>query len=91
MSTVALHSSGIESAWARSGKRRPWTSAFLKDDDDKALRVGRLPVQYFVDRDGFPMRTSDGCYVDMLLDEHGQLVLDETGTAVLIPIEPPSA
>jgi hypothetical protein len=51
--------------------------------------VGGLARQYFLDRDGYPVLTTDGQPVHVVVDEHGMPVLDEHGRQLLGPVEVP--
>jgi hypothetical protein len=70
-------------------RRRPWGSRFFGVPEDRPLRVGGLARQYFLDRDGYPVLTTYGQPVHIVVDEHGMPVLDEHGRQVLGPVEVP--
>jgi hypothetical protein len=57
--------------------------------EDRPPRVGMLARQYFLDRDGYPVLTTDGRPVHVVVDEHGMPVLDEQGRERLGPVEVP--
>jgi hypothetical protein len=70
-------------------RRRPWGSRFFGVPEDRPLRAGGLARQYFLDRDGYPVLTTDGRPVHIVVDEHGMPVLDEHGRQLLGPVEVP--
>ena len=57
--------------------------------EDRPPRVGMLARQYFLDRDGYPVLTTDGRPVHVAVDEHGIPVRDEQGHERLGPVEVP--
>ena len=61
-------------------RRRPWGSAWL---DVPGRR------QYLIDRDGYPVLTTDGKPIHLLIDENGQEILDENGGMILTALEVP--
>ena len=69
-------------------RRRPWGSAVFADDDGSTFRHGIALRQYFIDRDGHPVLTTDGRPVHMLVNEHGDEVRDAEGRSVG-PVEIP--
>jgi hypothetical protein len=69
-------------------RRRPWGSAVFADADGRTFRQGIALRQYFIDRDGHPVLTTDGRPVHMLVNEHGDEVLDAQGRSVG-PVEVP--
>jgi hypothetical protein len=84
---------GLELAPTPSGKdprqRRPWGSVMFTDDEGRTFRQGLALRQYFIDRDGTPVLTADGRPVHLLVDEHGNHVLDAEGRGIG-PVEIPS-
>ena len=68
-------------------RRRPWGSRVFEIPERRWTPANG---QYFVDRDGYAVLTSDGRPVHTLNDEHGQAILDENGDAVLAPVEIPA-
>jgi len=70
-------------------RRGPWGSMAFDVPEDRPLRPGGLRRQYFLDRDGYPVRTTDGRPVHVVVDEHGMPVLDEHGHQMLGPVEVP--
>jgi hypothetical protein len=70
-------------------RRRPWGSAVFHDEEGRALKQGSALRQYFIDRDGNPVLTTDGHPVHVLLDEDGELVIDDAGAPILVAIEVP--
>lgn len=64
-------------------RRRPWGSAIFSDAEGRPLSRGRAVLQYLIDRDGYPVLTTDGRPVHDLLDEDGNEVLDESGAPVM--------
>jgi Clp amino terminal domain, pathogenicity island component len=73
-------------------RRRPWGSMPFGVPEDRPPRSGMLPRQYLIDRDGYPVLTTDGQPVHVVVNEHGLPVLDEQGQPMLGPVEvPPGA
>jgi hypothetical protein len=73
-------------------QRRPWGSMPFGVSEDQPPRSGMLPRQYFIDRDGYPVLTTDGQPVHVVVNEHGVPVLDKQGHRMFGPIEiPPNA
>jgi Clp amino terminal domain, pathogenicity island component len=73
-------------------RRRPWGSMRFGVPEDRPPRPGMLPRQYFIDRDGYPVLTTDGQPIHFVVNEHGLPVLDEQGHRLLGPVEiPPGA
>jgi ATP-dependent Clp protease ATP-binding subunit ClpC len=72
-------------------RRRPWGSRLFTDANDKPISrpPSREPQQYFVDRDGHPVLTSDGRPVHLDYDEEGQEAFDEHGWPVVRAVEVP--
>jgi hypothetical protein len=56
--------------------------------EDRPPRAGVLR-QYFFDRDGYPVLTTDGRLVHIVVDEHGMPVRDDHGREMLGPVEVP--
>jgi predicted DNA-binding transcriptional regulator AlpA len=85
--------SGLELAPTPDGKdprrRRPWGSAVFADAESRTFRLGLALRQYFIDRDGNPVLTADGRPVHLLVDEHGQQVLDGEGRPRIGAVEIP--
>lgn len=83
---------GLELASTPEGRdprrRRPWGSAVFADADGKTFRYGIALRQYFIDRDGNPVLTTDGRPVHLLVNEHGDQVRDAEGRSVG-PVEIP--
>jgi hypothetical protein len=69
-------------------RRRPWGSAIFVHADGRTFRYGIALRQYFIDRDGHPVLTTDGRPVHMLVNEHGDEVRDSEGRRVG-PVEIP--
>ena len=84
---------GVELSRSPAGhdprKRRSWGSVMFSDASGRTFRQGRAVRQYFVDRDGHPVLTSDGKPVHLLLDEQGEPVRDKHGKGVVGPVEVP--
>jgi hypothetical protein len=70
-------------------RRGPWGSMAFDVPENRPFRVGMLRRQYLIDRDGYPVRTTDGRPVHVVVDEHGVPVLDEHGRQMLGPVEVP--
>lgn len=69
--------------------RRSWGSVMFTDATGRTFRQGKAVRQYYVDRDGHPVRTTDGRPVHVLIDEDGGAVLDADGKSTLAPVEIP--
>ncbi len=69
--------------------RRSWGSVMFSDAAGRTFHQGRAVRQYFIDRDGYPVLTTDGRPVHLLLDEQGEPVRDEHGKGVVGPVEIP--
>jgi hypothetical protein len=52
-------------------------------------KKGMLGRQYFIDRDGYPVLTTDGRPVHIVVDEDTVAVLDEHGHERIGPVEIP--
>lgn len=70
-------------------RRQPWGSEIFVDAAGRPARQGLALRQYFVDRDGNPVLTTDGRPVHLLRDEQGQHVLDAEGTPIITAVEIP--
>jgi hypothetical protein len=70
-------------------RRGPWHSMTFDVPEDRPLRTGGLRRQYYLDRDGYPVLTTDGQPVHVVVDEYGMPVLDEQGRRMLGPVEVP--
>lgn len=70
-------------------RRMPWGSMAFDVPEDRTPREGMLRRQYFLDRDGYPVLTTDGRPVHIVVDEHGVPVPDEHGREQLGPVEVP--
>jgi hypothetical protein len=70
-------------------RRGPWGSMAFDVPENRRLRPGMLRRQYFIDRDGYPVLTTDGQPVHFVVDEHGMPVLDEHGHRMLGLVEVP--
>jgi predicted DNA-binding transcriptional regulator AlpA len=70
-------------------RRRPWGSRGFGVPLDRPPKKGMLGRQYFIDRDGYPVLTTDGHPVHIVVDENTVPVLDEHGHHVLGPVEIP--
>ena len=56
---------------------------------DRPPKRGMLGRQYFIDRDGYPVLTTDGRPVHIVVDEDTVPVLDEHGHEMIGPVEIP--
>lgn len=63
--------------------RRPWGSAVFCDANGRPITQGPTLRQYFVDRDGYPVLTSQGLPVHVLTDEDGSPAQDAAGEPLL--------
>jgi hypothetical protein len=83
---------GLELAPTPDGRdprrRRPWGSVMFVDADGKPVRQGNALRQYFIDRDGHPVLTTDGRPVHVLVNEHGDEAPDAEGRRIG-PVEIP--
>jgi hypothetical protein len=70
-------------------RRHPWGSRGFGVPLDRPPKVGMLGRQYFIDRDGYPVLTTDGRPVHIVVDEDTVPVLDEHGHELLGPVEVP--
>jgi hypothetical protein len=86
---------GLDLAPTPDGKdprrRMPWGSMVFTDADGNWIKRpdGQALRQYFVDRDGSPVLTTDGRPVHLVHDEAGQWVLDAAGHPTMAPVEVP--
>lgn len=69
--------------------RQPWGSAVFDEPDGVTSTRTDLVRQYFVDRDGSPVLTTDGRPVHLLRDEEGKPAHGEEGQLLLTPVEMP--
>ena len=70
-------------------RRRPWGSRGFGVPLDRPPKKGMLGRQYFIDRDGYPVLTTDGQPVHIVVDEDTVPVLDEHGHETIGPVEVP--
>ncbi len=70
-------------------RRRPWGPAVFHDTEGLPVKQGIALGQYFVDRDGNPVLTTDGRPIHLLIDDNGRDVLDEAGQPIVAPVEVP--
>jgi hypothetical protein len=72
-------------------RRLPWGSRVFVDPNGKSIRWAESEElrQYFIDRDGHPILTTDGRPVHLAHDDQGQEVLDEHGRPVVVAVEVP--
>jgi predicted DNA-binding transcriptional regulator AlpA len=70
-------------------RRLPWGSRGFGVPLDRPPKKGMLGRQYFIDRDGYPVLTTDGHPVHIVVDEDTVPVLDEHGHEMLGPVEIP--
>jgi hypothetical protein len=70
-------------------RRGPWGSRGFGVPLDRPPKEGMLGRQYFIDRDGYPVLTTDGRPVHIVVDEDTAPVLDEHGHEMLGPVEIP--
>jgi hypothetical protein len=70
-------------------RRRPWGSRGFEVPLDRPPKKGMLGRQYFIDRDGYPVLTTDGRPVHIVVDEDTVPVLDEHGHEMLGAVEIP--
>lgn len=65
----------------------PWSSAIVHDVSGHPAFAGpKRPMQYFVDRDGNPVRSASGKLVHVQTDDDGRPVLDNQGKPILIDV-----
>jgi ATP-dependent Clp protease ATP-binding subunit ClpA len=88
---AAHPASNLELAAGPDGRdpreRQPWSSIVVADELGKPIKRGKALIQYFVDRNGVPVRTKQGDLVHILLDR-GQIVF-EAGKPQLVPVRLP--
>lgn len=71
-------------------RRRPWGSGvFSRPDGTGTFKQGKALLQYFIDRDGYPVLTTEGNPVHVLIDAEGNHVLGEDGEVQLTAIDVP--
>lgn len=70
-------------------RRLPWGSRGFGVPLDRPPKKGMLGRQYFIDRDGYPVLTTDGRPVHVVVDEDTVPVLDEHGRQMFGPVEIP--
>jgi len=70
-------------------RRLPWGSRGFGVPLDRPPKKGMLGHQYFIDRDGYPVLTTDGRPVHVVVDEDTVPVLDEHGRQMFGPVEIP--
>jgi predicted DNA-binding transcriptional regulator AlpA len=70
-------------------RRGPWGSRGFGVPLDRPPKRGGWAGQYFIDRDGYPVLTTDGHPVHIVVDEDTVPVLDEHGHEMLGPVEVP--
>lgn len=72
-------------------RRRTWGSGVFPNPDGNAggIMQGNALLQYFIDRDGYPVLTTTGKPVHTLIDPQGNHVLDADGMAQLTVIDVP--
>lgn len=72
-------------------RRRPWGSGTFSRADGKPgeFRQGKQSLQFRIDRDGYPVLSTDGRPVHLLIDENGHHVLDGRGRPQHTVLDPP--
>ena len=70
-------------------RRYPWGSRGFGVPLDRPPKEGLLGRQYFIDRDGYPVLTTDGRPVHVVVDQDTVPVLDKHGHQMLGPVEIP--
>jgi hypothetical protein len=70
-------------------RRLPWGSRGFGVPLGRPPKAGMLGRQYFIDRDGYPVLTTDGRPVHIVVDEDTIPVLDEQGRQTIGPVEIP--
>ena len=70
-------------------RRRPWGPGVFSTPEGKSFKQGIALRQYRIDRDGYPVLTTDGKTIHSLIDDDGRYVLDEEGNHIDAVIEPP--
>jgi predicted DNA-binding transcriptional regulator AlpA len=69
-------------------RRRPWGSSGFTTQEGKSF-PGHTQGQYFIDRDGYPVLTTDGKPIHILLDHDGRRVLAEDGKPIIGALDVP--
>ena len=91
--TRRIRPPALELALSASGqdprRRRPWGSAVFHDMEGQPIKQGIALRQYFVDRDGNPVLTTDGRPIHLLIDDDGNEVLDEQGQLIVAAVDIP--
>lgn len=73
-------------------RRRPWGSGVFSTPEGGSFMQGIALRQYRIDRDGYPILTTDGKPIHAPIDEEGRYILDEDGNPIDTVIEvPPGA
>jgi len=73
-------------------QRRPWGSGVFTNPNGGAYRQGNALRQYRIDRDGYPILTTDGKPIHSPLDEEGRYLVDEDGNPIDTVVDvPPGA
>lgn len=72
-------------------RRRPWTAVGFHDVEGHGgpLMEGKVLLQYFLDRDGYPLLSSDGQPVHVVVDDAGNYVYDEENVPLYTVVEVP--
>lgn len=71
-------------------RRKPWGSGVFSTPEGKTFTKGHALLQYRIDRDGYPVITTDGQPLHSLLDEEGRDVLDEEGHPIETVVDVPA-
>jgi hypothetical protein len=70
-------------------RRRPWGSRGFGVPLGRRPKQGGWAGQYFIDRDGYPVLTTNGHPVHLVVDQDTVPVLDKHGQVMLGPVEIP--
>jgi len=65
---------------------RPWSSCIVRDASGTPMKHGKWMKQYYVDREGRPVRNNEGKLVHTDLDESGRPVFEPGGKPRLIEV-----
>jgi hypothetical protein len=65
---------------------RPWGSGVVHDELGRPVMEGSRPKQYFIDKNGRPVRNASGRLVHFRLDESGKRIFDSDGNPILAEV-----
>lgn len=68
---------------------REWSSVMFADSEGHTFSHGQTLRQYYVDDDGYPVLTTTGAPVHLMLDDDGQPIRDPQGRGIVTQVEVP--